>query len=52
MKLATKKKRLHKKLRVSSTEPGSLIREVNARKSAKGLPAPHTELGVAWRGLI
>ncbi len=51
-KLQKTKAKLHKKLRVSDQTPGSLIREANTKKSTKGLPGPHTTLGVAWRGLI
>ncbi len=46
MKLATKKAKLHKKLRVKDQKPGALIRKMNS------LPSPHTKVGLAIRGLI
>jgi len=54
MKLATKKAKLHKKLRVKDQTPGALIRKVNDSidRTKTKLPPPTTQLGVAWRGLI
>lgn len=46
MKLATKKARMHKKLRVKDQQPGALIKKANT------LPKPNTKIGLAIRGLI
>ncbi len=54
MKLAKRKARLHKKMRVADETPGALIRAVNNSidRTKTTLPSPHTKVGLAIRGLI
>lgn len=52
MKLAKRKEKLHKKMRVKDTTPGALIRRANTLKTSKELPSPHTLRGLGIRGLI